>query len=88
MPFWSVIWKEFSRFCNKIVGDKSIDMNHFFRRQTNLDFVERNPLKHNYLLKKPKTHEPSEASLSRESTGENEAQIDDPVREKRKSFER
>ena len=61
-------------------------MQSFIRRQTDLEYVESSPIAHSYLLRKPRTHEPTDETLSPQRTSEDEKEGGDPIKEKRESM--
>lgn len=59
-------------------------MSPFLRRETQLEHVESNEVSHSFLLRKPRTHEPVDEPVGVQRGGEDEAQVDNPIREKRR----
>ncbi|KAL6716109.1 hypothetical protein ACLMJK_005675 [Lecanora helva] len=57
---------------------------NFIRRQTNLEHAEASLTSHSYLLRKPRTHEPTDDSLNPQTSGENEVEGVNPIRERRR----
>ena len=58
-------------------------MSRLLRRQTILESAEARPFTHRYLLKRPKTHESANEIVGIGEVGEDVAEVDDPVKEKR-----
>lgn len=54
-----------------------------FRRRTNLEHVESDPVAHSHLFRKPRTHDPVDEPVSHHGSGDQLEETDNPIREKR-----